>query len=150
VLRYILRSRARRVTLWAALIVASVLGLGAPHAVFAGIVSCRADPIVWLSDGESVRMTSEIGAQAATVRAITYTLHVPAGVTATKIVYTGGVLQSKERVVLVADQLPHTYVMDTLVDSHASASVNATSAMTSNRHTVSGKSRQHLIINLKN
>src|SRR4051794_12296378 len=79
------------------------VGLSTPSA-FAAAGGCRSDPIVWLSNGAKVTMVASSTASASTVKLITYTVHVPRGVRMTKVVYTGGVLKDKERVVVVADR----------------------------------------------
>ncbi len=132
----------------AMLLLGLVFTLLAPHATFAAIRSCRADPIVWLSNGDSVQMTVEIAAEAADVRRIEYTLHVPIGVSATKIVYTGGALQSKEEVVFVADQPASQYMTDTVVTTRGKGKpVTAnTSESGTFRGSISGFSGDHLIL----
>src|SRR4051794_29529093 len=72
--------------------------------VFAATGGCRADPIVWLSNGTKITVTASSTAAASAVKMLTYTLHVPRGVKVTKVLYTGGVLKAKERVVVVADR----------------------------------------------
>ena len=120
-----------------------------PHHVFAAISACRADPIVWLSNGDSVQMTVDVGTSPGDVRKITYTLHVPVGVGVDRIVYTGGALQSKEEVVLVDDQSPGYYVTDTVVMARGKGiRVTAnTSEAGSFRGSVSGVNGEHLILN---
>jgi hypothetical protein len=61
------------------------------------------DPVVWLSDGTIVAMSASIRADAQHVRMVTYILQVPQGVRVLRVVYTGGVLKDKERVVVVPD-----------------------------------------------
>ncbi len=120
-----------------------------PHAAFAALRSCRADPIVWLSNGDSVQMTVEIAADVADVRRITYTLHAPVGVTIDRIVYTGGALQSKEEVVFVADQPRGHYVTDTVVTTRGKGiGVTANTAESGTfRGSVSGFNSEHLVLN---
>ncbi len=120
-----------------------------PHGAFAAISSCRADPIVWLSNGDSVQMTVSVNAEPAHVRRITYTLHAPAGVTIDRIVYTGGALQSKEEVVFVADQVPGQYVTDTVVTTRGKGiGVTANTAESGTfRGSVSGFNSEHLVLN---
>ena len=138
--------RIRSVATWLVLIAMSVIAVQSAHAT---LRACRADPIVWLSNGESVQMTTTIAADATDVRSITYTLHVPKGLLATRIVYTGGALSSKEEVVFVADMPAHQYSTDTIV-SMRSKGVNVT-AMTGTsgiyRDKVSGVSNEHLVQN---
>jgi hypothetical protein len=67
--------------------------------------SCRGDPKVWLSNGTKVTMTASIAADASQVKMVTYTLHAPRGTSVTKVVYTGGALSGKERVIVVFDRV---------------------------------------------
>ncbi len=90
----------------------------------AGVRVCRLDPIVVLSDGRVVRMTAEIAASADDVDIVVYTLHVPTGVEATRVTYTGGALAQKERVDIV-DDLGDTnaYVTKTIATTVEQSSV---------------------------
>ncbi len=138
--------RSRYVLTLLMLIAMSIMAVQSAHAT---LRACRADPIVWLSNGESVQMTTAIAADAADVRKITYTLHVPEGLEATKIVYTGGALTSKEEVVFVADMLPGQYSTDTVVTMRQKGvSVTATTGTSGiYRDEVTGLSNEHLIQN---
>ena len=138
------RTRLRMLIALCALVVLAQHPLG----VSAAIRSCRADPIVWLSNGDSVQMTVEVAADASDVRSIIYTLHAPAGATIDRIVYTGGALQSKEEVVFIADQPAGQYVSDTVVTTrgkrHAvTANTNESGTF---RGSVSGLSSEHLFL----
>src|ERR1700712_918614 len=90
------------------------LATGAPSA-FAAVGGCRADPKVWLSNGAKVTMSASITADASAVKVVIYTVHVPRGVTMTSVVFTGGVLKDKERVVVVADRTSG-YQLSTVTD----------------------------------
>jgi hypothetical protein len=83
-------------------LLASMLGAEQAAAVVKG---CRGDPIVWLSNGTKITMTARIAAPASQVKSVTYTIHAPRGASVNKIVYTGGVLKDKERVVVVFDRV---------------------------------------------
>jgi hypothetical protein len=121
----------------------------APAVASAAIRSCRADPIVWLSNGDTVQMTVDVAASASDVRRITYTLHAPAGTSITRIIYTGGVLQSKEQVVLYADQPHGHYITDTVVTTRPKRiPVTANTAAAGEfRGSVAGRDGDHLILN---
>lgn len=116
----------------------------------AALRACRADPIVWLSNGESVQMTAQIATDANDVRRITYTLHVPEGIEVERIIYTGGALSSKEEVVFVADMPPHHYRTDTVVTAHGRGiDVTAVTAVQQHRGSASGVNNQHLIVDMR-
>ena len=138
------RNRSRTLIVLLGLVVLAQHPLG----VSAAIRSCRADPIVWLSNGDSVQMTVEIGADAADVRSIHYTLHAPVGATIDRIVYTGGALQSKEAVFFVADQPAGQYISDTVVTTRGKRHVVTANTNESGtfRGSVSGYSGEHLFL----
>ncbi len=124
-----------------------VLSLFAGQATHATRRACRADPIGWLSNGESVQMTTTITTDASDVLKITYALHVPQRLQATKIVYTGGALASKEEVVFVAALPPHHYSTNTVVTMRAKGiDVTATPRTSGTyRAEVAGVSNEHLV-----
>jgi hypothetical protein len=111
----------------------------------AGLGGCRADPIVFLSNGQQVRMTVAVDTDAADVQQITYTLHAPVGTSINKVVYTGGPLQDKEQVLFYADRPANSYITDTVVASASSdVSVLASTFLTSTFASVSGMTNEHL------
>jgi len=95
--------------------------------VSAALRTCRTDPIVLLSNGYGMSISSIVGTDVANVVMIRYTLHVPQGVTAKRVVYTGGALAGKETLTLVADQANGRYAVETAVSTRVgSASVSTT------------------------
>jgi hypothetical protein len=125
-------------------LVITCLGLSALPAS-AAVSGCRADPIVWLSNGTKLTMTASIAADPSQVQMITYTLHAPRGLTVKQIVYTGGVLQAKERVVMLFDRASG-YVIETRVDMGKTvASVTATAAVGYTTRALSGSSASALV-----
>jgi hypothetical protein len=145
---------ARRRALGAALLAAGLLATGtATPAAHAALVRCSSDPILVLSNGVQVQMTSSYQGDASTVTMITYTLHAPSGTTLKSVTYTGGLLAGKETVVLDADQSAHGYSMDTYVNAStvgAGVSVSNKISPMSNSTTsyvivaASGTSNQHI------
>lgn len=89
----------------------------------AALVKCRTDPIFQFSNGDKLTVTLDISADAANVRNVTYTLHVPAGVTVTKATYTAGGLGTKEVYKVVQDGTAKTYKTDVLVTVQNTGSV---------------------------
>jgi DeoR/GlpR family transcriptional regulator of sugar metabolism len=94
---------------WRTIVVLALLASAIVSANFmqeaaAAIRACRGDPVVWLSNGTTLTMVASIAADASQVELITYTVHAPRGLTVSKVVYTGGVLQDKERVNVVFDR----------------------------------------------
>ena len=95
--------------------------------VSAALRTCRTDPIVLLSNGYGMAISSLVGTDVTNVVTIRYTLHVPQGVTANRVVYTGGGLAGKETLTLVADQANGRYAVETAVSTRVgSASVSTT------------------------
>jgi hypothetical protein len=129
-----------------ALVASFLIGLiGCISPAAAGLGSCRADPIVMLSNGEQVRMTVAVDTDAAAVQQITYTLHAPVGTSITQIIYTGGPLQDKEQVLFYADRPENSYTTDTIVTSPISNVTVLTSTFLTNTFaSVSGMTNQHL------
>ncbi|MCZ7567307.1 MAG: hypothetical protein M5U01_01750 [Ardenticatenaceae bacterium] len=113
------------------------------------VIGCRADPIVYLSNGEQIRMTTNIDADASDVRSILYTIHVPTGVSVTRVVYTGGALAAKEAITFYDDQPPYHYATETLVRLQGkNVDVAARMAMRSLIQSVSGLSGQPLAVEI--
>lgn len=98
-----LNQRRFRFLLSAILMLCFGIIVDAPSAS-AAISGCRGDPIVWLSDGTKLTMIANIAADPSQVTMITYTVHAPRGLSVTQVVYTGGVLAGKERVVVLFDR----------------------------------------------
>lgn len=94
----------------------------------AAAVGCRFDPIITLSNGDTVVITADIAAAPDDVKQIKYTLHVPARVTVTNVVYTGDGLGVKEKLSVKDDAPAGTYVTETLVKTDAVVAVTATSS----------------------
>lgn len=139
-----LERAAMHASLWVVLIT-----LLMPGNVLAAM-SCRADPIVTLSNGKVVQMTSFMETDAANVRSIVYTLRVPAGTTAKNIAYTGGALAGKEKVVLVADRAAASYVSETVITTTtAGVKVSAQTRIGGASALISGLSGQRLVANFR-
>jgi hypothetical protein len=121
----------------------SILGAESAAAI---VVSCRADPIVWLSNGTKVTMTASIAADASQVNLITYTVHAPRGLAAAKVVYTGGALQNKERVVTLFDRASG-YQIEMVVNLRSTAASTTLSATVGNTSaSIAGSSAKSLVL----
>src|SRR5438105_1989144 len=75
------------VALLAGTLLGSSAGLGVAHAQISG---CRSDPIVALSDGSTIKLVDDLNDSIQDIQHITYTLHVPARLTVTRVTYTNG------------------------------------------------------------
>jgi hypothetical protein len=102
------RFHLRRIRQWltiGGLLLGLLLSFQGTEQAAALVRSCRGDPIVWLSNGTKVTMIASIAADASQVKLVTYTLHAPRGTSVDKVVYTGGALSGKERVMVVFDRV---------------------------------------------
>jgi hypothetical protein len=115
------------------------------------LTRCRTDPIFTLSNGDKLTVTLDIDTDASYVRNVTYFLHIPAGVTVTKVTYTAGGLGTKETVKVYQDSPAKTYTTDTLLTTQNTGSITviATTRLNSTyAQSVSGYNGQHLIATL--
>ncbi|MBI5029132.1 MAG: hypothetical protein HZB51_01295 [Chloroflexi bacterium] len=116
----------------------------------AALMSCRADPIVFLSDGSKVTITAEIATSASNVQKVQYALHAPSGTQVVRVIYTAGGLGKRETFTLYDDSLPGTYVSDTVVTTrNGKVPVKVTTSLGGlNLGVATGYSRDHLIVSL--
>ena len=143
--------RAVPMVLGASVLSASLLArsLVAPetHATIGG---CQSDPIVTLSNGVTLELSTVVDDTTTDVQQVSYTLHAPAGTWVTGEVNTS-VLGVKDTFIFYADEPPNTYSAAVQVNTGASqipvvaatdlVSVNGTLASTAQ---VSGQSPQTL------
>ena len=83
--------------------------------VSAASMTCRSDPIIFLSDGIRLQAGITVETSLADLISIKYEVHVPANVTIDHVIYTPAWAKSKESVVLIADQPANSYKIFTLV-----------------------------------
>jgi hypothetical protein len=115
----------------------------------AAMTKCRTDPIFKLSNGMLLTITLDISTDAMNVRNVTYSLHVPPGVTVTKVTYTAGGIGTKEMYKVYPDSPAKTYTTDTVVTVQATGSIAiiATTQLNSTyAKSIAGYSGQHLIV----
>lgn len=130
------------------LLVAAVLLAPAGHAS-AALVKCRTDPIFAMSNGDVLNITLDISADAIYVRNVTYVLHVPAGVTVSRVTFTAGGLGRKETFKVVQDNPAKTYTTDTVVTTQNTGrvAVIATTRLNSvYAKSASGYNGDHLMV----
>jgi hypothetical protein len=122
----------------------SSLSLGTAHA---GVSLCRTDPTVYLSNGYILTMYADIQDQLSDVLKVSYTVHVPHGVYATRIVYDS--TASVEAVSIVDDREWGGYTDTVVTTGTPSVPVTAHSALSGvAQGSVTGYSGQHLILSL--
>jgi hypothetical protein len=110
---------------------------------------CRTDPIFKLSNGDVINITLDINTDESAVRNVSYVLHVPAGVTVTKVTYTAGGIGKKETYKVYQDSPANTYTTDTLVTTQNTGSVAMIATTRLNgvyARSASGFTGQHLIV----
>jgi hypothetical protein len=101
---------------------------------YAHVSSCRTDPIVKLSNGESVNLSASIYDTATNVSKVTYTLYIPAGVAVTGETFTGNAFTGKEALVVYATNPAGSYTSNYVVsDANSSINVTGTTSLTSAR-----------------
>ena len=114
---------ARRVFV-VAIVLLTGLAMAAPltPVAQAALDGCRADPVIYLSDGTVLDVTADIDTSATNITGIAYTLHVPRGVKALLYVATPPLgFRGKEAFALVNDAPAGQYQTDTLVQTGASS-----------------------------
>jgi hypothetical protein len=115
----------------------------------AALARCRVDPIFILSNGDSVAVTSDVFTDPSKISYITYTLHVPAGVTVKRVVHTALGLGIKEIYKVYQDSPSGIYTTNTVVTTSALAPKVAVTVYTRLNgvavRIVSGYSGQRLI-----
>ena len=122
----------------------------APTGAEAAVSGCRADPILYLSNGTVMTITVDIDADVSAVKSIIYTVSVPKGVKLVKAVYTPFPgFTGKEKLQVQDDAQAGQYVSDTVVQTvNNNTRVVATTYLFSKVQAVSGYSNQHLVATL--
>lgn len=143
-----LRVLAGATVLALGLVAAPLLGGGARADI---VLDRGVDPVVFLSNGQTVTMTVHVQTVPRNVESIVYTLDIPAGTAATKIVYPkSGPYRSKESVYISADDSANTYDSSvTVTTSRPSVPVDFRTALKSGPNdSASGYSGDSLQIHL--
>lgn len=120
--------------------------------VSAAMMRCRTDPIFTLSNGDVVTVVLDVGTDPANVKEVSYILHVPAGVTPTRIEFTPGILGKKEKFEVIQDSPDGFYTSDSVLKTEkVKTAVEVTAQMDVNSisfQSASGYDEEHLIIKL--
>lgn len=86
-----------------------------PPPAYTGLLRCRSDPAVLLSNGTLVDLSADIDAMLWDVKSVNYTLYVPAGLRAILVIRTPSWPTTKETFKIVANQAPKVYDSTTIV-----------------------------------
>jgi hypothetical protein len=132
-----------------------VMVLVAPISVNAARMVCRSDPIVFLSDGTRLQFNAVVETAKENVTSIRYVVHVPAGVSADRVVFTPNWARDVETVELVNDQAPGNYLIVANVNTGSetvAVQINASMVAQSNggqgstHQVVTGLSGQAIVV----
>lgn len=117
----------------------------------AALRKCRTDPIFMLSNGDKLTVTLDVYTAKSNIKSVVYILHVPAGVTVKRVVYTARGLGSRETYLVVQDRPEKTYTTDTVVLTHDPWRVPVVAITRLNSlapRSSSGFDGDHLIVNI--
>lgn len=107
------RGNAKRVGLVLFVLLTMLVGVVAQ--VNAAFISCRSDPIIFLSDGTKLQVATVVETSQDDLIHIRFEVHAPAGVTVNRVIYTPRWASTKESVVIVNDQPAGSYQIWTTV-----------------------------------
>lgn len=111
---------------------------------------CRSDPVVTLSNLKTLDLSATIYDASSDLRGVTYTMHVPRGVSALVVIGTDGLVGQVEHFKIVCDQPQGKYVVTTEVSTGSNVSVTADAVgLLIGSGSVSGMSNQDLNLNLQ-
>ena len=118
-------------------------------AASAAIVGCRTDPVITLSNDDTVTLWESVATNAWNVKNINYVLDGPAGTYVTSISYSGSVPQNRQSFQYVADELGGQYESYTTITTWTAnvliaATLQVDNAFSSTAATVTGPSGQSL------
>jgi len=139
----------RRLIVGASLLLVLAMSTLVPPSASAAIRTCRADPVILLSNGEIIQTDATIQTDVENVQQIKYTLHLPVGVRVIAMIHTSGRLREKEVVEFVDNLPPYHYTTDTLISTAAAnvPSVAHTRVLLRDG-SAAGMSGEHLIIKI--
>ena len=131
------------------LLIAVLMVAGLPNTQASALYrKCRSDPIFKLSNGDVINITLDISTSETDVRNVSYALHVPAGVTVTRVTYTAGGIGKKETYRVYQDSVLKSYTTDTVVTTQNTGSIAVVATTRLNAtfaQSVSGFNGDHLV-----
>ncbi len=140
------RGKIARAFLLAGMLLAAFIVIADLSPVGAAFMTCRADPLVFLSNGDTLRIVANIDTTSSNVVSINYTLHLPAGVTVSDVRYTGGPFARKEKLDVLHNAVDN-YMTDTVVTTlRQGVQVTATSSLREHTASAQGYDRQTLSV----
>ncbi len=134
------------------ILAALILIMPTTHAS-AMLTRCRTDPHFKLSNGDIVTVTLDVGTDITNIKGVDYILHVPAGVTITKVTYTARADKKavEESYELHQDSPVGTYATETVVTTQTPGRVEVTVFTRANgvkEASLSGYSGQAVVITI--
>ncbi len=132
----------------AVLLIAVVALFALSDSVQAGHSVCRADPIVYFTDGTQLTMITDLDIDVDQINKIEYTVTTPRGKVVDHIVYDVGGLGVKEKVKVIVGSGSGTYTLDQYAKTHVAANVTAIDTINSVTRSVGGRDAQHLIVTI--
>lgn len=131
------------------LVVVLLVASQTAQSAFAGLIQCRSDPLILLSDGTVVDVSASIDALLWDVEEVRYVVHIPAGLSVVAAVSTPNWPTTIERFVVYADKAPGQFSTTTTVFTRQNDTpVTATMIVNLIVKSKSGKSGQALPINI--
>src|SRR6185312_13076841 len=95
-----------------------LVGLTLSSPAHAALAACGSDPIVYLSNGATMSIQATIYDVGADIQHLTYTAHVPKGLTVTRVVYTKDPYAgNRETLTVYADQAAGVYIVSSLIQT---------------------------------
>ena len=113
----------------------------------AAFSSCRADPIVYLSDGTTLIVTVDVDTDVSNITIIGYSIHAPHGVKMLSVEHTPlPGFTGKEQFAFNDDAKPNQFLTDTVVQLHSMNGVRVVATTTRKGVTksVTGLNARHL------
>jgi hypothetical protein len=132
----------------AVLFIALVALFAMSDTVRAGQSVCRADPIVYFTDGTQVTMTTDLSVAVDQIHQLNYTVRTPRGKTVSRIAYDVGGLGVKEIVTVTVDPNSTSFTVDQYAITVGAAQVTATNTVNTKTKSVRGHNNQHLSVSI--
>ncbi len=132
----------------AVLLIALVALFALSDSVQAGHSGCRADPIVFFTDGTRLTMMTDLDIDADQIKKIDYTVTTPRGKVVDHILYDVGGLGVKEKVTVIIGTGSSRYMIDQYAKTRVAAHITAINTINSVTRSIGGQNDQHLVVTI--